>query len=182
MFLRRNLDHARERGLQASLGSPLYWLGELALLEGDVDEADRHFSEQLAIVRASHAWRGIRLGSMGKAKVALRRGNVAAARSALDEVRQRARVLGDVADPAYLECAAGLLVAEGRPARAARVLGAAEAHRTALGAPVPPAYRPFHHHLVSEVATQLHKEAFDAAWADGRQLPAQVALDEAFDS
>ena len=141
-----------------ALGSPRYWLGELALLEGDVDEADRRFSEQLAIVRAANAWRGIRLGSMGMAKVALRRGDAAAARSALDEVRQRARVLGDVADPAYLECAAELLIAEGRPEAAARVLGAAEAHRTAMGAPLPPAYRASHQHLVSEIASHLDKE------------------------
>jgi hypothetical protein len=119
---------------------------------------------------------------MGMAKVALRRGDVAAARSALDEVCGRARVLGEAADPAYLECAAELLVAEGRPEVAARVLGAAEAYRIALGAPVPPAYRAVHEDLVSKVASQLGRDAFDAARSDGRQVPADVALDEAFDT
>jgi predicted ATPase len=179
-FLEQQLGHARERGLRVALVSPLYWLGELALIEGDVGEAEHCFSEQLAIVRTARAWRGMRLGTLGMAKVALRRKEVASARLALDQVRTMAKSLGDAVDPAYLECAAELLAAEGRLERAARLLGAADVHRATIGAPEPAAYRANNEALRSQVTSGLGAERFSAAWAAGRRPTAAAALDSAF--
>jgi hypothetical protein len=78
-----------------------------------------------------------------------------------------------------LEIAARLALAEGWPERAARLLGAADALRDAIGAPLPPVYRAAHEHDMATARTALGDAAFAAAWAAGRALALEQAVAEA---
>ncbi len=74
-----------------------------------------------------------------------------------------------------LECLAFLAGAQGAGARAARLLGAAEALREAGGYAMTPIERREYEPAVAQLRTQLDAADFAAAWAAGRAL----ALDEA---
>jgi predicted ATPase/transcriptional regulator with XRE-family HTH domain len=74
--------------------------------------------------------------------------------------------------PACLEGLATLAVHQTDPARAVRLLGAAEAIRAEQSVPVPPADRRAYDRLVAAVRGALGVEAFARAWAVGQKLPA----------
>jgi hypothetical protein len=101
-----------------------------------------------------------------------------AARACYEESLTLLRELGHVrryiADS--LRLVAALAAAQGEPERSARLLGAAEALRDAIGTPVDPADRADDERNVSAVRARLGEEAFEAAWAAGRAMtPDQAA-------
>ena len=78
-----------------------------------------------------------------------------------------------------LEEFAHLAVREQQPARAARLLGAAEALRHKTSAPVKPIRLKTYQHIVDRGKAQLSEQAWDAAWAVGRAMPLDDAIDYA---
>ena len=63
--------------------------------------------------------------------------------------------------------------------RAARLLGAAEALRTTLGAPLPPVGRPAYEAVVQQARLALGQTTFATARAAGWALPLERAIAEA---
>src|SRR5262249_39680077 len=61
-------------------------------------------------------------------------------------------------------------------ARAARLLGAAEALREAIGFDWGAADRPVHERTAAAVRSQLDEAAFAAAWAEGRAMSSEEAI------
>ncbi len=70
-------------------------------------------------------------------------------------------------------------VNRGKPERAARLLGAAEAWREATGAPLLPHWYPAHDRYVAAAREALGEAAFTRAWAAGRTGSLETAVDEA---
>jgi hypothetical protein len=79
-----------------------------------------------------------------------------------------------------LEGLASVRVADGgdsqTAARPARLLGAAEALREAIGAPVPLVERAEYERDVATLRSQLGEEAFAATWAEGRAMRTEQAI------
>jgi len=73
------------------------------------------------------------------------------------------------------ESLASLALHEGDPVVAARLLSAASALRTAIGAPLPPYRREEIERELALVRTAIGEDAFAAAWEEGRAM----SLDEA---
>jgi hypothetical protein len=74
---------------------------------------------------------------------------------------------------AIAECLAGVVgvaEAEGRPERAARLLGAAAAILEANDMPLPAIYQPDLERISDTVRAQLDEATFEAAWAEGRAM------------
>src|SRR5436853_427788 len=69
-----------------------------------------------------------------------------------------------------------LAAAEHQPARAARLMGAAEALHEALHIPVPYCSRADHDRAVAAARAALGEEAFAAAWAEGRAMTLEQAI------
>jgi predicted ATPase/DNA-binding XRE family transcriptional regulator len=67
-------------------------------------------------------------------------------------------------------CVERLAALEADGARAARLLGAVEAAREALGAPISPVVRAEYDQIVAGVRAQLEAAVFARAWAEGRVL------------
>jgi hypothetical protein len=79
----------------------------------------------------------------------------------------------------YLEGMARAACAHGQPVRGARLCGAAEAVREAIGAPLPPVDRASYLRTIAIAKDALGDDAFDRAWAEGRLLSLEQALAEA---
>jgi hypothetical protein len=75
-----------------------------------------------------------------------------------------------------LEGLAAVAVAQAQSERAARLFGAAEGLREAMGAPLPSADRAEHDRSVTAAHTALGKAAFASAWAEGRAMPLEEAV------
>jgi DNA-binding CsgD family transcriptional regulator len=79
----------------------------------------------------------------------------------------------------FLEGLAGVVAAQGEPAWAARLYGAAESLRDANSIPIQPVYRAEYDRSVAATRAQLGEQAFAAAWAEGRTMtPEQVLAAE----
>jgi hypothetical protein len=63
-----------------------------------------------------------------------------------------------------------------QPQRAARLFGAAEATRERIGAPLPPSDRPPYDRHLAQARADLDETAFDAAWAEGRNMTLEQAV------
>ena len=65
-----------------------------------------------------------------------------------------------------------------KPGRATRLFGAAEVIREAVGAgPLPPYLQSMYDRNVAEVCAELDEETLAAAWAEGRKMSIEEAID-----
>jgi non-specific serine/threonine protein kinase len=78
--------------------------------------------------------------------------------------------------PLNLESLATLAADQGELERAARLWGAAEALRTALGAPVPLNRRERYGEAIASLRSRVGDAAFDAAWSAGRAMSGDAAI------
>jgi DNA-binding CsgD family transcriptional regulator len=152
-------------------------LGRIALSQGDVVKAQALFEESLAFYRAQGYRKeaGEALAALGQ--VAAAQQNYAAALARYEEGFLRARETGNKYTIAScLEGLAGVRAAQGELPQSARLWGAAEALRQAIGAPIPPVYRPVYERTVTAARVQLGEKAFAAAWAQGRTMALEHVL------
>jgi hypothetical protein len=180
LALRRRLQD--RWGIAASLNN----LGLLALRQGDAGAARPLLAESLEIRRELGDRRciAISLNTLGLAACA--QGDTAAARTFCAESLALAWEIGDRRSVAYsLEAFARLAVgqADSPPhvlaTRAARLGGAAQALRDAMGAPLTPADREAFAPVVAAARAALGDAAFTAGWEAGRGLPLEQAVREA---
>ena len=76
-----------------------------------------------------------------------------------------------------LEGVAAVVTAQGEPVRAVWFMSAAQALRETIGTPLPSLLQAMHEFTITSVRTQLGKQAFDAAWAEGRTMtPEQILV------
>lgn len=80
---------------------------------------------------------------------------------------------------ACLEGLARTAAMQGRPERAARLLGASAALRDELGTPLSSIIRADHDHATSAAREELGEEAFGAVWAAGHAMTPEEAIAEA---
>lgn len=176
-----------ERGIASALSD----LGVMAAAEGDLPSA-RALQEQSRTIAEDRGHKRVlarcleRLGDL-----AARRGDYESAASLHRQCLALRRDLGDRQRIATsLERLAGVTADEPTAAakgtapahnceRAARWLGAAEALRERLGAPLPPAERPEYERRVSLLRDRLDAPVFAAAWAEGRAMPLEEVMDDA---
>jgi tetratricopeptide (TPR) repeat protein len=70
---------------------------------------------------------------------------------------------------------------QGRPERAARLLGASAALREEMGTPLSPILRADHDHASNAAREALGEEAFSAAWAVGHAMPLEESIADALE-
>jgi hypothetical protein len=109
--------------------------------------------------------------------LAVAQGDLARAQIMLDESLSLHRDLGYRTGAVEgVEDVARIAAALDQPGRAAQLLGAATAFRTASGEARPPYLRAPIDRVVAGVRAALGKEAFDAAWAEGAALSIEQAI------
>ncbi len=156
-----------------------YWIsGWVALSQGDTVTAQVLVDQSLALWQEiGNKWyTALSLGMLGK--VAAHRGDLVAARAFHEESLAIAIASGDKwLTPFCLEELAAVVTAQGETVWAARLWGAAEALRYMVGSPLPPVFRADYERSVTAARTQLGEKAFTAAWAEGRAMTPEQALD-----
>ena len=137
--------HAEVAGpeVQWTWGLTHVWLGTVALLEGDADEAVRLIEAGLESARSRDDRLSSYIALYNLFQVELGRGDHAAARRHLEESTRLSVETGDQANLAYLlDAGAVLAAASDQHARVPLLLGAAQAIREAQGAQGYGYYRP----------------------------------------
>lgn len=161
------------------------WLGTVELIQGDHDRAIPMFEEGLRQARK----RGDRLGTYNAlynlAQVALARGDYALATRMLEEGVALSEEIGDQANLSYfLEGLAVVAGMEGDAEHSARLLGAAERLLEEAGTSVYNYYKPdrsLYERTTANVRSRLGEEAFEGAWAAGRTMTFEQAVEYALE-
>jgi predicted ATPase/DNA-binding CsgD family transcriptional regulator len=173
----RTLVIFRDLGDSEGVAWGLISLGASAQYAGSLDRARGLLDESLALsgevgYREGVAWSLDQLGVL-----ALREGDAGRARRLLRRSLGVHRDLGDRWRAAsVLEGLAEAYATEGHPGQAALLLGAADAIREAIGAPVPPCERPDRDRASASVRARMGEEEFARTRAEGRAM----TLEEAF--
>lgn len=168
----------RELGDKWGIAQTLQNFAFIALEESDYARAEALYKEALALWRELGDIRGVARMQSGLAKIAQRQGDYEQAAALGTEALSQLLEVGDKWSFAQgLEGFATLATARGEPERAARLFGTAETLRESIGFPLVPSERVNYDLDVAAVRTQLDQATFNAAWAEGRAMTLEQALE-----
>ncbi len=176
-----SLTQFREVGDKWGVSTSLNNLGEAARAAGDYDAARSLYEESLTIAQEAGHRGGVAIGLGNLGAVSLHQGNHMETARLMREALVLYKRLGDKRNIVAVLGGGlgGAAVAEGKPERAARLLGAAEALGEAIGALSSSADRALHERQVGFVRDALSKDAFASAWAEGRAMTVEEAIEYA---
>ncbi|MBV9280836.1 MAG: tetratricopeptide repeat protein, partial [Chloroflexi bacterium] len=171
-------------GLMSKVGDTLFTgfclhnLASAARYRGDYERAESLFAESLALLGdpgGSRSPAAEVLSSLGL--LALERGDYQRAEEAFTEGLRAAREVGaHYVLGTLLEGMAGVAIGRGLAERAARLLGAAQAVRSALGTPIWPANRGLVEAQVAATRSALAADRYSDAWEEGQTMAAEEAI------
>lgn len=163
-LLEEGLAFFRELDDKDGFASSFLLWGRLALSQDDAAAARSLLEESVRIYRELGHRQNTAESLSLLARVEARLGAHAGAHTLSEESVMLAREVGDRSTIAFtMEGLAGVVLAQGYPRWAARLLSAAESLRVASGTPIPPVERADYERLVATARTQLGKATFAAA-------------------
>ncbi|HTJ76880.1 MAG TPA: tetratricopeptide repeat protein [Acidimicrobiales bacterium] len=168
------LAERRRLGDRPGMPPSLTALAELARLDGDPDTAAALLEEALAVATELDDRHCMTLALLHLARLAIDQGEPARADALYRQaspVAEDGRVPPTASTAVWLEGLAAIAVADGRPERAARLLGAADALRQATGTPLPAHEAADRNDAVAGASAALGEAAFRSAFAEGRAMP-----------
>ena len=172
--LRRNLGDAH--GTAETLNN----LGVLARLRNDWETAAGYYEQSLLVFTELQDVQGRARVLMNLGEVRYEMGDYVGATDLCKEGLELFRELGsrwDIAD--VLEIMAAVASGRGDPEEAARLFGSAEALREHLKTPLPPSERESYEERVLKARSELDGTAFAVAWAWGRSMSLEQAIEYA---
>jgi predicted ATPase/DNA-binding SARP family transcriptional activator len=159
-------------------------LASATLWQGDLDLAASRIEEAIAMCRELGNLRDVAMALFNLGGIHLRRGDTARAAKVFEEGARISGQLGDMLGSAYyIWIYGGVNARLGRPVQAARLWGAAEALREQMG-------MSFSRYDLAEsgyegdlaaVRSTLDEASFDDAWAEGRSMSPEQAIEYALD-
>ncbi|HYO11885.1 MAG TPA: LuxR C-terminal-related transcriptional regulator [Thermoanaerobaculia bacterium] len=180
-----SLPLLRRSGEEQTVPLVLVWLGNVSLVDGDHGRATRMFEEALARARRRGDRLGTNIALYNLAQIALSEAIFGPAASMLEEGLTSSRQMGDQANLShFLEGLAVVAGARGEALRSARLLGAARGSMEEAGAPVYNYYMPdltLYERTLAAARSRLGEEEFAAAWAEGREMTPDRAVEYALD-
>jgi tetratricopeptide (TPR) repeat protein len=168
----------RELGDRQGIADSLYHLGRVARNIGSHNEARAYWMEANALDEELGNRGGLVLRQLGD--LALASGDHAAARRFLGRFVNERHEIRDRWSVAWgLEGIGALALAEGRPERAARILGAALALRESIANPLSDVERAPYEALRNALREAIGEPALAAAWEAGRAMTCAQAVEYA---
>nr|MBA2520006.1 tetratricopeptide repeat protein [Chloroflexia bacterium] len=182
-FARARAFHEEALALGRRLGDPAWtaWslrnVGRQAFFAGEIEDAERWLAEALALFRQGGYRYGAAYTLSNLAEIALVRGDHARAAALWQEwLGLSWYVLGLLNGLIGL---ADIAAAFGAARWAARLLGAADAHRARLGVTLKPRLGDDYERVEADARAALGEAVFAEAWAEGQRLAAEEARAEA---
>lgn len=170
----------RELGDRQGIGYTLGYLGMVALSQADHLTARPLLEESLKIFHEMRDMGGTAWAFHALGRAACLQGDN---EQAAVSYRKSLAFRGELGDKkgiiACLEGLAGIACARRQSARAARLYGAAEALRRVIDVPLPSSEHPECEHDVSTLHAELGDEVFADAWAEGRAMTLEQAIEYA---
>ena len=177
VLFRESLALCRELGDKWGSARGLNNLGEVARCQGDYAAARALYTESLALGRELDVRRFVAMVLHNLGYIAHHDGDCKQGAELFEESLTLFHELGDTEGIAWcVEGLAAVAVALPDPRRAARLWGAAEALRAALGVTLWPADRAEHERNVAAARARLDASALAAAWAEGGAMPLQQVV------
>ena len=167
----------RELGDEVGAAGTMHNLGLLALYAGDYNNATSLLEGSLETMRQLANQTGISMNMLELGNVARQRGDESTAKEHYRASLTLLRELGD--RQRIAQCMEGLAAVDGASGsadRAARLFGAADALRTAIGAPLPPARLEDYQRCLAAVREALGEDAYSTSWNKGRELTLAQAI------
>src|SRR3990172_9528969 len=179
-LLEESLAQARQLGDKWRVAIVLNNLGLVAREQGDYDRAKTLLEEPLAQFRLLGDKWGIAFSQSNLGIVAWNQGDHERAELLFRESLLLRRALGDKRGiTTSLVGLAAVAAARGQAERSALLFGAAEALREAIRVPVPPFIRDEYDRRVAALRATMKEQAFTEAWAEGRAMGMDQAIDSA---
>ena len=179
-FLSASVELRREIGDQAGVSASLSNLGVLYADRGDSAAAIRFLEEAMELDRQLGDEWGLACTANNLGVVYLEHGDLGRAaalvREGLERFEQQGELDGITESIGALACVAS---AQGHAVRAARLGGACQAKRVALGMPLPTADQVRLERALSRPRAELGDAAFEAARAEGALMTTTQAIDYA---
>jgi tetratricopeptide (TPR) repeat protein len=179
-YYEESLVVSREMGYKALEANVLTNLGDVADMEGDPEQAHALYLESLALRRELGEKTGVAYSLFRLGGVAHHQGNIV---QAYRHYTESLKLLIELGDKEYmvacLEELACVATTEGRLELAGRLWGAAEAQRKALGIPLPPGKNAEYEPYLAAACMQIDADTWQSAWAEGRQLSLNEAVEYA---
>jgi predicted ATPase/DNA-binding CsgD family transcriptional regulator len=176
-LLAEGLAIFEELGDQEGIAYALDSLGYDAVARGDHEEGQALQERSLALAQRLGDRRGISRALTCLGEIAVARGDCAAGRARYEEALA---VVGELGDRWWtmlcLEGLAGVALGEGQAEGAARLLGAAEGVREAIGAALPASFRAKRERNTAAAGRPLGEARFAAAFAQGRTMTPEEAV------
>jgi predicted ATPase/class 3 adenylate cyclase/Tfp pilus assembly protein PilF len=179
-LLEESLPLCREVGNTFMLAYVLHNLGTVAEKQGDYERATALFEEGLVRTRQVGNKYHIPNLQCSLANVSLRRGDYERAMTLYRQSLVLRKEIGD--KPGLVQCLeglAGVACAQGDYEKAAGLYGAAEALRETLAVHRAPSDQADHDQRVASVRAALRDANFKAAWAEGRAMTLEQAIEYA---
>jgi predicted ATPase/DNA-binding SARP family transcriptional activator/DNA-binding CsgD family transcriptional regulator len=171
---------ARELGHALVLARFLLSMGYTTLLEGDYKQGAALNEEAASLLRARGSGAGLQLALDNLGWAALLQGDHERARASYEESLVLCKKLGDrMITSESLEGLACVAGARGKAERAARLFGAAVTLREAVGVEHNPAEQALREPYLDTARSQLDEAAWDEAWAEGRVMSMEKAVEYA---
>lgn len=167
----------REMDDEVGIASALLYQGITSHYQGDHARAAALLEESLPSLQDAGDAVGTARALTGLGLVARQQGDFDRSQASFHEALQLAQEPGARLEVAQcFEGLAGLSSEQGHPHRAARLFGAAEALREAIGTGLPAGHDADHSRDVEAVRTRLAEQAFEEMWSAGRELDLEQAI------
>lgn len=177
MLLEESLTIFRQLQDQHGIAHTLRALGSLALMQRDFGLAKTLLEESLPILRQLEDLLHLSVAHCSLGGVALQQGDCRLAREHFREGLRVFRKIGSPIGIAYsLEGYSAVTHTENQLSMTAKLIGAAQAYRLALGLPLPPIEQKEASIQIAEVQEAMGVEAFEVALAEGRAMSWEQAV------
>ena len=175
-----SLSMCREAGDKKRIASLLCFMGGMTFYQGDYERAEALSRESITLCREVGDKRMIAYSLIVLGFVMRQQGDYERAQALSQEGLALHYEMGNKRGIAYgLAKLAQVTVALEQPERTARLFGAEEVLRQTMGTPVYPYERDEYDRSLAAVRAELGEEAFEAAWAEGRKMTIEQAIDYA---
>jgi tetratricopeptide (TPR) repeat protein len=176
-YHQESIQYRREIGDRRNIAVSLANLGMVAQEKGNYTQAEELYRESLALFQEVEDVRNIVAVLANRGSLMNDQGDAGRAEADFRESLSIAKDLGQPDD--IIECLegfAGIAVLRQQSVRGARLFGAVQALRAAIGSPMPPYKQARYRRFLERTAAHMDPKSLESALAGGKQLSLEEAI------